>query len=247
MALAIYGGWLGLNNFYNKRYITGFIKLFLFCIAFIFMHGTALYAAIIALVITSWVEAFIYFSGKSESKTTKTTSKIIIYTFFILVTIVSINEYGKWYQRNQYFTLNEIANYDLIRDNISTENFNSIYTNNYQKSLDIVKEYDNNPISIIFPSLKNTYSVEGLRAYKEFYGKDFKISADDFEGTIDRLGRLNKGYSEKLAQLITDYVDKETVVALSENNIDIEDMLKENNQMSALRAYQELKKSYNIK
>ena len=247
MALAIYGGCLGLNNFYNKRYITGFIKLFLFSIAFIFTHGTVLYAAIIALVITGWIEASIYFFGKSESKTTKTTSKIIIAIFFILVTVVSINEYGQWYQINENQTLNNIVNYDEIRDRVTTENFQKVYDDNYQKSLSVIKEYNNNPISNFFPSLKYAYSIEGLSAYKEIYGNDFKISADDFEGTIDRLGKLDKGYSEKLAQLITDYMDKDIIIFFNEENIDIEDMLKENNQISGLRAYLKLKKSYNLK
>ena len=252
IVLAFYGGCLGLNNFYNKRYITGFIKLVVFSVAFVFLQNTLFYSILIALVIIGWIEAFIYFFGASESKTVKVTSKIIIYTFFILATGISINEYGQWYQRNLIDNLNNITNYDEIRDRVTTKNFQSIYANNYQKSLSVIKGYDKNPISIIFPSLKYAYSIEGLRAYKELYGNDFKIDADDFQGTIERLGKLDKGYSKKLAQLIANYMDKEVVVSFNKMHkenayFDIEHILKENNQMSALRAYLKLKRAYNLK
>lgn len=257
--LAVIGGAFGLNNFYNKSYKIGILKLLLlsFSVSVIakFWHFSfrvplnVMLAIIGVLVFIGWIEAVVYLS-KSSSRIGKVIKKlviIILFLFFSITAFLGLTLYADNYKHTQQSTLSELVEYKTV----TTKNFKSVYSSNYESALKIINDYQSSPLSSLSGPIfrhRSFNSIEVNRAIMKTYAEVPNYFV--FESIIKHLGRVDKGYSKELAMLITDSMSKHTLGVLNANygsDFNIEDVLKKNNQMSALRAYLKLKKKYKIK
>ena len=152
------------------------------------------------------------------------------------------------------------VNYSQIKERLTKDNFNKIFTNNISKEEKIIDKY-NSLLIIKFASFLKNQKIIYIRNINDQFTV-LRGSANSIEGfialdkkikdtnknypplrlttwvlldIIDNLGSLDKGYSKKLALLIKENVGRNII--RSSYSEDIKNKLKRFNQISALKEY----------
>ncbi|WP_434636895.1 hypothetical protein MLC35_10280 [Sulfurimonas sp. NW7] len=153
--------------------------------------------------------------------------------------------------------------YSNIANLLTDNNFKSIKDNNYKKAFNAFETYYSDPLvasgisvfgfGIYASGFDGIDTIEEAMAIKKIRGDEYYFAEHEYIDIINGLKYLDKGYSKELADFFTKYMDRDTVEYFSglekykEESDNLVVLLKKYNQLSALRAYEALKKKYNIK
>ena len=167
----------------------------------------------------------------------------------IVAGTISAASYLYFTEVKPIYNVLEQVNYNEIKKDLRQQNFKTTYNNNYEKVHNAVP---NNKFYMLF-FLHNDVvdTIEEAQVLRKGYS--YKLNSEDFLRVVNGLGDLDKGYSKRLAKFFTDNMDDYNVMKLVklEKGTDVSKnmtkLLKKYHQLSALRAYQALKKKYNIK
>jgi len=141
--------------------------------------------------------------------------------------------------------------YTKISESLNKNNFKEVFANNISKKEKLIDEYSSllaiRVLNILDKEYRGSYiiTIEGFIALDKKLKKEGSraiLTNRTLENIIDNLGSLDKGYSKKLTELISNNSNPE--LFNSYNDERIETKLKKYNQMSALKEYKKKQAQY---
>jgi len=142
--------------------------------------------------------------------------------------------------------------YTKISKSLNKNNFKEVFANNISKKEKLIDEYSSlfaiRVLNILGKEYRGSYiiTIEGFIALDKKLkeeGSRAILTNRTLENIIDNLGRLDKGYSKKLAELIRNNSNPELFNSYSDKRI--ETKLKKYNQISALKEFKIKQSQYN--